>query len=360
MGYSPRMRGARLHAHLAADPRLASAYGKIRTHARGIVISGYDITKRCNLRCEGCFFFEGDLSEKYDEEKTDAEYDRFFADEVRRGVNYPHFAGAEPALVQERLHIANRHWKRGLIYTNGTVRIDPAIGFMIHVSLWGNPDTDALRRGAPVFRKTVENYRGDPRAVVMMTINRRNVDEIPDVVRACADAGLRLSFNHYSPSRQYRRKVAEGGRLDESATFRLSTPEDNLMLADDDLRRVHDRVGRALEDFPRTIVYSPYYNGWINDPSSRFRIDPATGMATDCPILNMPRHRQHHVDFSYSDDECCVANIDCSGCRHYVSGFTKIMAEFDAHLDTVEDFRGWVEVFDTWCRLHLPHWDELS
>jgi len=354
------VRGPNIHSWLQSDPALAATFTKIRTQARGIVISGYDITKRCNLRCEGCFFFEGDLSTRYAEEKTDGEYDRFFADEVRRGVNYPHFAGAEPALVQDRLHLAWRHWKRGLVYTNGTVRIDPAIGFMIHVSLWGRPDTDALLRGAPVFRKTVENYRGDPRAVVMLTINRRNVDEIPEVVQACADNGLRLSFNHYSPSRQYLDKVEHGADHDALGTFRLSSPTDHLMLDADDLARIEERVGEALARHPETVVYSPWYNRWINEAGPRFRIDPVTGMATDCPILNMPRHRQHHVDFSYSDDECCVANIDCSGCRHYVSGYTKVMAELDEYTGDLESFRGWVEVFDNWCRLHLPDWDARS
>ncbi|HYB99116.1 MAG TPA: hypothetical protein VEC57_08250 [Candidatus Limnocylindrales bacterium] len=349
---------SRIKEYLDADPALADRYVKIRTYARGIIISGYDLTKRCNLRCEGCFFFEGELSTRYEEEKTNQEYDEFFRAELARGVNYPHFAGAEPALVPDRLHIANRYWKRGLIYTNGTIKIDPQITFMIHVSLWGNPATDAVLRGAPVFRKAVANYAGDPRAVVMMTINRRNVDEIADVARVCENAGLRLSFNHYSPSRQYQHKVLEGG--EETDTFRLSTREDNLILRAQDLARVRDLIEEQIVLRPQTVIYSRYYNDWINAAGTRFIIDAASGMATDCPILNMPRHRQHHVDFSYSDDECCIANIDCSGCRHYVSGYTKIMAELDNHTGSFESFAGWVDVFDTWCRLHYPAWDDLT
>ncbi len=342
---------------LAADADLARRFARVRDEARGIRISGYDLTKRCNLRCEGCFFFEGELSTRYAEDKSDAEYDAFFAAEVARGINYPHFAGAEPAMVQERLRLAWSHWKRGLVYTNGTVRIDPEIGFMIHVSLWGKPETDELLRGAPVFRKAVQNYQGDRRAVVMMTISPRNVDEIPEVARVCADAGLRLSFNHFSPSRQYLRKVADGAATDDKSTFRLSSRDDNLVPHADHLRRAQDHIDAALEQWPRTVIYSRYYNAWINDPTPRFDIDPVSGMATDCPVLNMPHHRQHHVDFSYSDEECCIANIDCTGCRHYVSGYTKIMADRAGHMASVDKFRGWVEVFDTWCRLHFPDWD---
>lgn len=349
-----------VRAELDKDPELARVYERIRTHARGIRISGYDLTKRCNLRCEGCFFFEGELSTRYEEDRSLAEYDEFFESEVARGINYPHFAGAEPALVQDRLHVAWRHWKRGLVYTNGTVRIDPDIGFMIHLSLWGDPDTDRRLRGAPVFRRAVENYAGDPRAVVMMTVSPHNIDQIPEVVRHCSEAGLRLSFNHFSPSRQYLRKIAVGASPNPRTTFRFSDKEDNLVLTEKDLRRVRSYIDEAMGSAPGTVVYSRYYNDWINDPSPRFRIDPETGMALDCPILNMPHHRQHHVDLSYDDDECCVANIDCTGCRHYVSGYTKIMADRDAHTDDVARFRGWVEVFDTWCRLHFPDWDSRT
>lgn len=345
---------------LDTDAELARTYAKIRRHARGIRISGYDLTKRCNLRCEGCFFFEGELSTRYEEDKSLAEYDEFFAAEVDRGINYPHFAGAEPALVQDRLHLAWRHWQRGLVYTNGTKRIDPEIGFMVHLSLWGNPDTDRRLRGAPVFRRAVENYAGDPRAVVMMTVSPHNVDEIPEVVRHCADAGLRVSFNHFSPSRQYLRKIDAGAATRPRTTFRLSGKDDNLILTEDHLRRIRSLVDEARESHPGTVVYSHYYNEWINDPSPRFTIDPDTGMAVDCPILNMPHHRQHHVDLSYRDDECCVANIDCTGCRHYVSGYTKIMANRTDHTGSVDRFAGWVDVFDTWCRLHFPDWDSLE
>ena len=346
-------------AHLQADPALAQTHRKIQRHARGIVISGYDLTKRCNLRCEGCFFFEGDRNTVYPEEKSDGDYDAFFGAEVLRGVNYPHFAGAEPALVQERLRIAAGHWRRGLVYTNGTVRLDPAIPFMIHVSLWGAPETDAFLRGAPVFRKAVQHYAGDERAVVMMTVSRRNVDDIPIVARACADAGLKLSFNHFSPSREYARKVAAEAAHDQRGTFRFSTRSDNLIFAAEDLARVRDAIAEAMARWSETVIYSSYYNDWINDPQPRFDIDRGTGMATDCPILNMNHHRQYHVDFSYRDDECCIANIDCTGCRHYVSGYTKIMAGRREHLDSLERFRGWVEVFDTWCRLHFVGWDRL-
>ena len=157
---APVRRKTRLDRYLDENPALAHTYSKIRKHAPKIVISGYDITKRCNLRCEGCFFFEGDLSSVYADGHTLDEYREFFGKEAERGVTYPHFAGAEPALVQDRLRLANTYWKNGLIYTNGTIKIDPEISFMLHVSLWGDEETDKLYRGAPVFKRGVQNYAG--------------------------------------------------------------------------------------------------------------------------------------------------------------------------------------------------------
>ena len=359
---APVRRKTRLDRYLEENPELARAYYKIRKHAPKIVISGYDITKRCNLRCEGCFFFEGDLSAGYQDNHTIEEYEEFFRKESERGVTFPHFAGAEPAVVQDRLRLANRFWKNGLIYTNGTIKIDPEITFMLHVSLWGNEETDKVFRGAPVFKRGIQNYAGDSRAIFMYTINHQNIDFIQDLVRMCRDNGNRISFNHYSPSRQYNAKLRDGGasQHDERSTFRFSTADNNLRLTPDDLARVSDILDRVLDDHRETVVYSHYYNSWINDPKGRYEVNAKTGWATNCVILNKPYHRQYHTDFSYSDAECCVANIDCHSCRHYVAGYTMIMDKFFQHLDSRESFANWLDVYDTWCRLHFRNWDHLE
>lgn len=68
---------SKLQSYLDSRPDLKYKYTKVRDKASNIVISGYDITKRCNLRCEGCFFFEGELSTKYEEIKNIEEYKVF-------------------------------------------------------------------------------------------------------------------------------------------------------------------------------------------------------------------------------------------------------------------------------------------
>ena len=352
----PTKRQTRLDSILNSDTEISRVYQKIRNHAAGIKISGYDVTKKCNLRCEGCFFFEGELSAKFDEIHDLEEYDVFFKSEKERGITFPHFAGAEPALVQDKLRVASRYWQQGLVYTNGTIKIDKGLPFMLHVSVWGNSQTDLSLRGRSVFNKAVENMRGDNRAIFMYTINRHNINEIPEVVAICADNNLKISFNHYSPSRQYLEKVHENADHDRS-TFRLSSSDDNLSLRPSDLDKSKNIISEVMKRHPATVIYSNFYNRWIHEPDPRYDIDSANGIARDCVILNKSYHRQYHTDFSYDDSECCVANIDCTGCRHYVSGYTKIMNGFRSSLRSANDFKNWIEVYDTWCRLHFIGWD---
>ncbi|PHV63606.1 radical SAM protein [Cyanobacterium aponinum] len=348
---------SKLQSYLDSRPDLKYKYTKIRDKASNIVISGYDITKRCNLRCEGCFFFEGELSTKYEEIKNIEEYKLFFADEVKRGITYPHFAGAEPGLVQDRLLVANQFWDRGLIYTNGTFKFDPAITFMKHISVWGNFETDEYLRGAPVFKKALQNAQGDNKSIFMYTINKKNIDNINEVVKICKDHGVKISFNHYSPSRQYENKIELNEKTQEYSTFRLSTKDDNLMLTQDDLKKIRDILEERIDQDPETVIYSKHYNEYVNSGKTLWNIDEATGIAKDCVILNKPYHRQHHTDFSYDDSECCIANTDCRECRHYVSVYTKLMDSIRPALKSLESFESWLDIYYTWCKLHFVDWE---
>ena len=69
--------------------------------------------------------------------------EEFFAGQARRGVTFASLEGAEPALEQDRLEIANRHSPRGAIFTNGTIRIRSSINYPIVISIWGDPETTA-------------------------------------------------------------------------------------------------------------------------------------------------------------------------------------------------------------------------
>lgn len=333
-----------------SDPKVKAVYQNIRKYK--IVISGYDVTKRCNLRCEGCFFFEGDKSDIYNDDLSLQEYRDFFAEEKARGITYPHMAGAEPALVQDRLRVIAEHFQQGLVYTNGTIKIDKDIPFMLHVSVWGNEETDKRYRGAAVFKKALKNYIDDERVVYMYTFNHGNIQHAREVTEKVYNNGGRISFNHYSPSRFYNQRI-DLGIKNNARTLQISDASDNLRLTPDDLAQIKDLMHELMVDYPETVLYSPYYNERINDPNNLFTIDPNTGIATNCTILNKPYHRQYHTDFSYDDSECCITNTDCSQCRHYVSAYSILMDQMKAHLKSKELFISWLDVFDNWLAMHF-------
>jgi MoaA/NifB/PqqE/SkfB family radical SAM enzyme len=339
----------RLQLYLA-DTDVRAVYDNVRRHR--IIISGYDVTRRCNLRCEGCFFFEGDRADGYADDVDLEAYRRFFRAERERGITYPHLAGAEPALVQDRLRAAAESFDQGLVYTNGTLPIDPDLPFMLHISVWGNRETDRKYRGADVLGKALELYGGDDRAIFMYTMNHGNIDHLPEIVRMVHDAGSRISFSHYSPTRLYNRKLA-GTDERRTRTFRISTAQDNLCLNDLDLDRARRVADEMMAGFPDTVVYSPYYNETVSAPGPLFAIDAQTGMATDCPILNKPYHRQYHTDLSWDDSECCIPNVDCRSCRHYVSVYSLVMDRMRDHLASRQSFVCWLDVVDTWLALHV-------
>lgn len=347
----------RLDALLTENPSLASRYAKVRSAARDIVISGYDITKKCNLNCKGCFFFEGDKSSVYDDSASLDDYDRFFASEVQRGITMPHFAGAEPGLVPDRLAIAARHWDRGVVYTNGTIPINSALPFKLHVSVWGGKETDLSLRGGEVFEEALATYKGDKRVVFVYTINSLNIGDIKDVVIECSKNDLPITFNYYSPSAWYGKgRESLGEQAVKIGNKRLTGPTDSLALSNDESLVAKQLIRELLFNYSNCIIYSSAYDDFISGDKEVYRVDPATGIAVNCAILNSPLHRQYRTDFSWDDSECCIANVDCLSCRHYVGGYTMAMSSLRSHLSSATKFADWLEMYETWCRLNLVDW----
>ncbi len=346
----------RVRSYLDADPALRALYTRIRTEVYPIVSSNYDLTRRCNLRCEGCLFFSGSDYEDHPEESSVRRYDSLFRAEARRGVNFPYFVGAEPSLAQDRLRAAARHFRRGVVFTNGTIRIHPEIPFAIHVSLWGGEARTRSLRGGRLLHKPLRNYQGDRRATFIYTINHRNIGDIAEAVSLCDAHGTRISFNHFSATTRYLRNL-ETGTPNDRRFFRISNADDNLRLTGDDLKRAHDIVERMMEDHPETVIYSRRFNDWISRPEGLYRLDPASGWALDCETRNAPYHRHYHTDLTADGGKCCAPNLDCADCRAYAMAYATFRRRLRRFLGSKEAFAGWLEAVDTWCRLFLVGWD---
>ena len=306
--------------------------------------SNYDISNTCNLRCEGCLYFSGAGEEISQAESDIAVWQDFFAAEARRGVNFAYIGGAEPSLTQDRIRACHDHIPLGVIFTNGTSRIDPDIGYRIHISLWGNDQRTGLDRGANVNRKAMRNYAGDRRAVCVMTLNALNLDEIPEVAQACADHGLPLIFSLFSPTVEYNRRI-EGAPGMASDYFRFSGGQSDMRLDDGALARAREAMFAAADAFPGTVRIVPSFVDWVTQPGSLYALNN-DGVATDCGNRLSHRHVHFNADLTRNTGKCCSPNIDCRDCRAYAMSYaTYFSRRRRLEIDWEEVLTFWREMF---------------
>lgn len=332
-------------AFQAQDPALQARYLRAKNVVRAFRNPAfYEITTRCNLKCEGCYYFEGGTTVDIPENMRLADWERFFAAEHSRGVSIAYFVGAEPALEQDRLFAAASHFAYGKVGTNGTIRIDPALPFRIGLSVWaGDEISDKRLRGGSVFRKALKNYQNDPRAIVLFTVSGWTVDQVPLVAELCADHGLPLTFNIYSPTNTFNRKLAAAAPND-SAFFRVSSLASSPRFDDDGtLDSMRRAMNDAVDRFPDTVIYSKYYNDHICQPGPRYQLDPDTGIALDCKSRIQDPMRYYDASLQQNPVKCCTPDVDCATCRMYGGGWSSQFMPRPKDVADITAFAGWVD-----------------
>lgn len=350
-------RAARLiQTHLSAHPYLDRKYAAV---ARICHIFSrpafYEISDRCNLKCEGCYYFDpGTYREGVGTRAHfDAEWDGFLEREAARNVTMPYFLGAEPALEQRRLIAAARHFRRGNLGTNGTIALDPEIPFRISISAWAADEADDARlRGGSVLRKALRLYRGDERAIVLYTVNPTTIDQVPEIARACQDHGLPLTFNLWSPTTSLLERLRSFAGNDD-AFFRISRPDQSLELGSDDLMRVREALDDAIEQFPETVIYSHAYNRWSTREGPLYDIDPDTGIAKDCASRIVGSFRYYGLDLQSQAVKCCTPAMECRSCRMYSGGLSSQFTPTAEQVATAGDFTEWLDMVLTIGRIFL-------
>ena len=131
----------------------------------------YDMSNRCNIRCDGCYYYEGE--KQFAREIGDVEAWRgLMRAEKARGITYVVLAGAEPSLVPELLDVCYQEMPLGSIATNGFKKIPESVGYKLHISVWGNDETSLrIRKAKNLLKKQIENYENDSRAVFCLYIH---------------------------------------------------------------------------------------------------------------------------------------------------------------------------------------------
>ena len=324
---------------ILADPAIHARWNKVRKYFF-LRESTYDMTNRCNIRCEGCYYFNGEKHLTV-EERDPLAWKHLMEAEKERGITFVVLAGAEPSLVPELCRQCFKTIPMGAIATNGLHAIPRDIDYRIHVSVWGNDATSLTVRKAPkMLDRQMEIYRDDPRAIFIYTFTPYNIDDAAEVTRILAENGQRISFNMFSAP------VGYSGELRHSA---------------ESLQRTAEMMARLLAQYPQTVLYSPYnievhtnrlgLHALFSCPYPRRNPSSAIGLGRS--------FRQYRTDLSWDRDAaCCVPDTDCEDCRHYAAGSAVVTARMYRHADHPRSFAAWLDYVDTYLAVWVRDYEK--
>ena len=157
---------------LLEDPETNRRWEKVRRYFF-LRESTYDMTHRCNIQCDGCYYYEGEkqfaLENGGPESMAAAHEGR-----EKTGNYYVVLAGAEPSLVPDLCRVCHQEIPLGAIASNGLRKIPETVGYKIHISVW------EMMRPAHGFatekgccNSKLTTIRGDARAVFCLHLHPR-------------------------------------------------------------------------------------------------------------------------------------------------------------------------------------------
>jgi len=314
---------------IIADPVIRERWEKVRKYFF-LRESTYDMTNRCNIRCDGCYYYEGD--KQFAKENRDPEaWCQLMQKEKERGITYVVLAGAEPSLVPELCEVCFQEMPLGAIASNGVRRIPNSVGYKIHISVWGNDETSLKVRNAKnLLHRQRENYENDPRAVFVYTFTRQNIDEVREVMETLALHDCKATFNIFSAP------VGYDGALSHTAKSLAHTRETMMNI---------------LSEYPGHVLFSPYN---VVAHTHRYGLHdlytcsyPRMNRSTDIGLGRS--FRQYRTDLSWDRSAaCCVPDTDCPDCRHYAAGSAVVTARLHRHATYPETFKSWLDYVDTY------------
>ena len=326
-------------SELLSEPAVKARWEKVRQYFF-LRESTYDMTNRCNLRCDGCYYYEGD--KQFARENGDPQaWRELLRQERGRGITYVVLAGAEPSLVPDLLDVCFAEMPLGCIATNGFRRIDQAVGYRIHISVWGNDETSRrVRKARELLRRQIDNYRGDPRAVFVYTFTRENIEEASEVIDLLAAADCRVTFNVFSAP------VGYAGGLRHDAASLVRTRE--VML-------------EMMSRHPRHVLFSPYNAvAHTQEKGLHDLYDCSYPRKNASTAIGLGRSfRQFRADLTWDREAaCCVPDTDCADCRHYAAGSAVVTARLYRHVADPPSFKSWLDYVDTYLAVWVMGYDK--
>jgi MoaA/NifB/PqqE/SkfB family radical SAM enzyme len=316
-------------SELLAEPEVRARWEKVRKYFF-LRESTYDMSNRCNIRCDGCYYYEGDKQFAHETGDNEA-WRMLMRAEKARGITYVVLAGAEPSLAPDLLKICYEEMPLGSIATNGFKKIPESVGYRIHISVWGNDETSLrVRKAKNLLKRQIENYKNDPRAVFVYTFTRENIDEVDEVAQELIVNGCKLTFNVFSSPIGY---------------------TGNLRHDDESLQRTQQMMIALLNQYPQNILFSVYNavahthkKGLHNLYGCSY---PRRNPSQDIGLGRS--FRQYRTDLNWDRSvACCVPDTDCDDCRHYAAGSAVVTARLYRHANNLASLKSWLDYVDTY------------
>jgi MoaA/NifB/PqqE/SkfB family radical SAM enzyme len=316
-------------SEIIADPTVRERWEKVRKYFF-LRESTYDMTNRCNIRCEGCYYYEGDKQFAPENKSPDA-WRNLMDEEKKRGITYVVLAGAEPSLAPELCEICFQKIPLGAIATNGLKFIPEAINYKIHISVWGNDETSfKTRRAKDMLLRQIENYRDDPRAVYVYTFTSENIRQAREIAQILAENQCRLTFNVFSAP------VGYNGSLRHTEAS---------------LKETGNIMTELMSTYPEAVLYSHY-----NIVAHTHKLGLHELYSCSYPRMNPSvdiglgrSFRQYMTDLTWDRAvSCCIPDTDCADCRHYAAGSAVVTARLFRHATDPYTFKSWLDYVDTY------------
>lgn len=161
-----------------------------------------EVTRRCNLRCKTCFFFQA-----FQHEEKDLPEERLVASlralARRHGIKLMSWVGGEPLLRRRVIEAAPEIFPANVMFTNGLLPI-PDLPIAIGVSLDGPPEINDAIRGPGVYERVARTLGEAPRKVfIQCVVTQRNARALAPFTETLT--GLRnvsgVVFSIYVPQR---------------------------------------------------------------------------------------------------------------------------------------------------------------
>jgi hypothetical protein len=331
---------------LDGDVEYLERFRKVTALSRKVRSSEYLLTNACNIRCEGCWFFEHEFDKGTTELKSVDGVRAFAQRERERGVTYAIIIGGEPTLIPDRVAAFVDVMDYVTISTNGLRRL-PREGFenvAVQISLFGGGKLDDELRGIKpggarftgLFHESLRNYEGDRRACFVYAITEDGVDYIEDAVRRIHENGNRVSLNFYS---KYHR--------DEPLRMQNAS-------------RLVDEALRVKELYPHTLLSHPYFIHAIVTGESHwgnFSYEVCPSLSVDHPahadrLANgnpfLPRFNAWAADCK-TVNFCCTSG-HCEDCRDSQAVLSWLLVSLDRFRESGERLKTWIEISESYWR----------